>query len=363
MFICLSWALSIACHGQRLTPGPVQNSVDSLLQTIYNDQCPGISIAIVENGKPSFKKSYGARDLQAKTMLDSTSNFNIGSLTKQFTALAILQLDEAKKLSLEDPISKFFPAFNKKIADVITVKELLTHSSGIVDHDELTNTRNMKHAHCADVLAAVRGSDSTYFPPGTHFQYSNTAYCLLALIIEKVSGLSYPQYLEQNIFEPLGMKQTIVWSEYTKIPKEAVGYTYDSVTSNFKRSGADENIFFSTEGDGGIYTSINDYLKWFDGLQTARITSRKLIDQARSSEFVIDKEKHLSYGYGWFINMSDMPQLVYHPGSNGGFRAYSYSIPAKNFLIIILSNRDDIDLEKLVNNIYHILLAEGNIPH
>jgi CubicO group peptidase (beta-lactamase class C family) len=329
--------------------------VDSLLETIYKPGAPGISILIIKNGTPIFNDSYGIANLETKTSIDSKTSFNIGSLTKQFTAFAILQLTESKKLSLDDPISKFFPALNKKVAETITVKELLTHSSGIIDHYDLSETKNMAHAHIDDVLNAIKNIDSTYFPPGSHFRYSNTAYCLLSLIIEKISGMGYAEYLTKNIFTPLGMKKTVVWNEKEQITNEASGYEFDSTTTSFKKSGANENIFFSTEGDGGIYTSVDDYLKWFNALQSGTIFPKEMIGLARSPQFPIDKENRLSYGYGWFIDESSVPVTVYHSGSNGGFRAYSFSIPKKNFLILIFSNRDDVDLEKVIKKIYTII--------
>lgn len=332
-----------------------QLQLDSLLKTIYKSDAPGISISIVRKGRLIFRRGYGLADLETNKPPDPTTNFNIGSITKQFTALCILQLAENKKLSLDDHLGKFLPALNKKVADLITIKELLTHSSGIIDHYDLTDTKNLKHAHISDVLNAVKNTDSTYFVPGSHFRYSNTAYCLLSLVVEKVSGMSYAQYLRKNIFMPLGMKKTVVWNEKEKIEHAASGYEFDSATNSFKNSGADENIFFSTEGDGGIYTSVDDYLKWFTALQSGKIFPKEMIRRARSPQFSIDKENHLSYGYGWFIDESSVPVRVYHSGSNGGFRAFSFSVPEKNFLIVIFSNRDDVDLEKLIKNIYTII--------
>ncbi len=333
----------------------IQRQIDSLLETIYKTDAPGISISIIKEGKQIFNDGYGIANLQTKTSLDSKTSFNIGSLTKQFTAFSILQLVESKKLSLDDHISKFFPTLNKKVAEAITVKELLTHSSGIIDHYELTETKNLKHAHISDVLNAIQNADSTYFIPGSHFRYSNTAYCLLSLIIEKITGMTYAQYLRKSIFMPLGMKQTVVWNEKEDIKNEASGYEFDSATSSFKNSGANENIFFSTEGDGGIYTTVDDYLKWFAALQSGKIFPEEMIHPARSPQFPIDNENHLSYGYGWFVDDSSVPVKVYHSGSNGGFRAYCFSIPEKNFLIVIFSNRDDVDLEKLIKKIYTII--------
>src|SRR6476620_8305775 len=262
-----------------------QIQIDSLLETIYKNDAPGISISILQKGDVIFKNSYGLADLETKTALNSKTNFNIGSLTKQFTALAILQVAEGKKLSLDDHLDKFFPGLDKKVAETITVKELLTHSSGIIDHYDLCDTKNMKHAHINDVLNAIKNTDSTYFVPGSHFRYSNTAYCLLSLIIEKVSGVSYAQYLKKNIFKPAGMKKTVIWSEKENIENEASGYEFDSAANSFKKSGANENIFFSTEGDGGIYTSCDEYVKWFTALQSGKTFPKEMIRQARSSQF------------------------------------------------------------------------------
>lgn len=334
---------------------PKITEVDSLLTSIYKNDAPGISISIIENGKSIFAKSYGVADVITGAKIGPATSFNIGSVTKQFTAFATLQLAEKGKLSLDDHLSKFFPGLNKNLANAITVKQLLTHSSGIVDHYDLVDTKNLKHAHINDVFNAIKNADSTYFHPGSQFRYSNTAYCLLSLIIEKVSGMRYAQYLGENIFRPLGMNQTVVWNEKQTIRNEASGYEWDTTSRSFKKSGADENIFFSTEGDGGIYTCIDDYLKWFTALQSGNLFSRKLIREARAPQFVIDKQNHLSYGYGWFIDDASAFRKVYHSGSNGGFRAYVFSIPEKNFLILIFSNRDDVDLEKLVKEIHTLI--------
>lgn len=326
-------------------------AIDSILKSTYSDSLPGASVCIIKDRKKVYEKSYGIMNINSKQNITASSNFNICSLTKQFTAVAILQLEEKHLLSLNDNISKFLPDMNKKVADVVTVKELLTHSSGIMDHYDYTNTTNMKHAHNIDVYNAIKNIDSTYFTPGTKFRYSNTAYCLLALIIEKLSGKNYSDYMKENIFIPAGMQNTIVWNENANIKNEVTGYEWDSASRSFKRSGADEHIFFSTEGDGGIYTSTNDYIKWFEALQSNQIFSKNIIDKARSIQFIIDSAKKVGYGFGWFVSEDDIYRKVYHSGSNGGFRTYSFSIPSQNYLVVIFSNRDDIDLETIVQKI------------
>jgi CubicO group peptidase (beta-lactamase class C family) len=178
---------------------------------------------------------------------------------------------------------------------------------------------------------------------------------LLALIIEKTSGLTYRDYLKKNIFKPAGMTHTKVWNEHAEIFSPATGYSWDSAQNKFTQSGPDENIFFSTEGDGGIYTSVDDYIKWFEALQSDKIFSKKIVDEARSIEFTINSDKKLGYGYGWFIDESTALEKVYHSGSNGGFRTFSFTIPEENFLIVIFSNRDDIDIEEVVLKMMQIL--------
>jgi len=353
LLIALMMWTSLLTQGQQNAAH--WHKIDSLFQTVYKNDEPGASIAIVKKEKAIFKNSYGVTDVVTRKKIGSSTNFNIGSVTKQFTAMAILQLNEERKISLDDKLSKFFPELNKRIAEAITVRQLLTHSSGIVDHYDLTNTTNMKHAHCSDVLNAVKNTDSTYFSPGSNYRYSNTAFCLLALIVERVSGMSYSTYLKQNIFHPLGMRNTTVWNESDKIVNKATGYEYDDTTRTFKRSDAEENIFFSTEGDGGIYTSIEEYLKWLNALQTAKIFSLTNVNLARSPHFPIDKEKKLSYGYGWFVDESSPPPIVYHTGSNGGFRAFTYTIPGEDYVIVIFSNRTGVNLLNLILEINKIL--------
>ncbi|HWB27354.1 MAG TPA: serine hydrolase domain-containing protein [Chitinophagaceae bacterium] len=330
------------------------NQIDSLLSATFNPHEPGISVGII-NGRSVFTNSYGVRDIATKQPLTASVNFNIASLTKQFTAMAVFQLAEKGKLSLEDNIGKYLPALNKNTGNKITIRELLTHSSGIIDHYDYADTKNLQHAHNIDVFRAIQNIDSTYFAPGTHFRYSNTAFCLLGLIIEKASGMGYDDYMEQHIFKPAGMQHTVVWNEHTSIFSPATGYTFDSATSSFKKSQAEEHIFFSTEGDGGIYTSVDDYMQWFITLQRGRVFSKDIVNKARSIEFTIDAAKQLGYGFGWFVDAGTLPVKVYHSGDNSGFRTFTFSIPSQNFLIVIFANRDDVNIEDIVQKIYQLL--------
>ena len=332
--------------------------IDSLLQTIYAGSLPGASVAVINQSKLVFEKSYGLKNIKNKSKITAASNFNIASLTKQFTAMAVLQLEEQHKLSLTDKLSRFFPDMNKAIADSITIQQLLTHSSGIKDHYNYINTKALKHAHNIDVYNAIKNVDSLYFAPGTQFKYSNTGYCLLALLIEKLSGLSYNTYMIENIFKPAGMLHTTIWSELQNIPQQVTGYDRDSATGRFIQSGANEHIFFSTEGDGGIYTSVHDYLGWLTALNGGSVFNKIMVEKARSIEYTIDAQHKLGYGFGWFVDESETGKKVYHSGSNGGFRTYSFTIPQQGFSIVVFSNRSDIDVEETVSKLYNLIFPD-----
>ena len=308
LLVVLSYHPFCLVNGQwsmlSISPLTVHHSpierIDSLLQATYHPGEPGASIAIQVKGRIIFEKGYGLANVQTKEKNNANTNFNIGSITKQFTALSILQLAKKKQLSLNDKLVKYFPGFNKKTGNSITIRQMLTHSSGLVDHYGFTDTNIIKHAIDKDVLEAVKNCDSTYFPPGSQYRYSNTAYCLLGLIIEKVSGQPYATYIRQHIFQPLAMNR----SEVLKIgdPIENRAYGYDTLQGSFKKLDADEAIFFSTQADGGIYTSVSEYLKWFNGLQKASLLNKTWIEKARSAQFPVDKANRLSYGYGWFVS-------------------------------------------------------------
>ena len=349
--------LSQAINAQSL-PARDKAKLDSLLQSIYAASLPGASIAIMQNGKSVFEKSYGVRNTITKEKITDSTSFNIASLTKQFTAMAILQLYEQDKLTLSDHLSRFFPDMERTVADVVTVQQLLTHSSGILDHYGYVDTKGMKHAHDSDVYVAIQKLDSLYFNPDTKFRYSNTGYCLLALIVERASGLSYSNYMQKNIFQPAGMLHTKIWNETNTIFQPAIGYDKDSASQKIVPSGADEHIFFSTEGDGGIYTSIHDYLLWLKALQEGKLFNKNIVDKARSTEFLIQPELKFGYGFGWFIDDSEADRKVYHSGSNGVFRTYSFTIPEEDFSIVVFSNRSDIDVEQVVQKIYSLLYPD-----
>lgn len=332
--------------------------IDSLMSSLYSNNHPGAAIAVLKNGEVVFKKGYGITDFVSKAPVTSSTNFNICSLTKQFTAYGILKLANEKRLSLDDKIIKYLPDFNSKVAGTVTIRHLLTHCSGIVDHYDYVDTKLFKEFWDKDVLNAVKPVDSVYFQAGSQYRYSNTAYCILSMIIEHVSGYSFPDYIHKSIFEPLKMNGSDVMKPGSNVSQRAFGYQFEN--DSFKTADAKESLFFSTQGDGGIYTSIDDYLKWIMAIQNGKVLDAGLIREAQSAQFEIDTAKNLSYGFGWFVAGTGDKKIIYHTGSNGGFRTIIVMVPSIKYSVVIFSNRAGIDLEDLVSKINIILKIDDD---
>ena len=332
--------------------------IDSLMSSFYQPSLPGAVIAVTQYQKTIFKKSYGVADLISGKPLTLNDNFNIGSLTKQFTSFALLELYNQGKLSLYDTLGKFFKL--KPALASIPISRLMDHSSGIPDHYGFTDTNRVKHATDADVLEAVQLADSLYFISGTRYRYSNTAYCLLGLLIEKLSGISYPDFLEKWIFKPLDIQDARIFQMSQTVKRRVTGY--DLVEKGkFKKADAGESVFFSTEADGGLYISMNNYLKWCRAVESGWFSITPMIKMAWQKHTIIDTLEKLWYGYGWFIRQKEgTPKVVYHTGSNGGFRSVVFMIPSQDYCITIFSNRSDIDLEALVSRIHNLLSIPDN---
>ncbi len=334
------------------------NQIDSLMNTYYRPDQPGAMIAIEKNNKSVFKKGYGKANLVTGSAITAEENFNIGSLTKQFTAFAVLDLFNKGKFLRNDTIGKFL-ALPYPVSS-IRIFQLLSHCSGVPDHYAFVDTNKVKHATDKDVMQAMQKANSLYFLPGKHYRYSNTAYCLLGMLIEKLSGLSYGDYLQKNIFMPLGIYGATVFQYGHPISKRVMGYDYSS-ERKFIRSDEDESVFFSTEADGGLYISMDNYMKWCRAIESGKFSKTPMIRNAWQGQTLVDTLKGLWYGNGWFIQQSTgSEKFVYHTGFNGGFRTVVFMIPSLDYCISIFSNRGDIDLEELVTRINKILGMNDN---
>lgn len=324
---------------------PVFKKMDSVMLRLYPADIPGAALLIEKNGKIIIEKGYGLADLKTKMPVTASTNFRMASVSKQFTAMSIMLLAERKKLSVNDPISKYFPGLPAVLSS-ITIRQLLTHTSGIWDYESLIPETQKIQVLDEDVLRLIRQKDSAYFIPGTAFRYSNTGYCLLALIVQKVSGIPYADFAEENIFLPLKMDQSQVYIPGENIPERAYGYHWKNGVYHL----ADQSITSATKGDGGVYTSLKDYLKWNNALSNDQLLPQSLTDSVFTGR--AKAKDGVEYGYGWFIGKQKNGSIcMFHSGESTGFHNIVYRNPQKHLLIVIFSNRDDDTIARAFDSI------------
>ncbi|MFM2394555.1 MAG: hypothetical protein RLZZ546_2537 [Bacteroidota bacterium] len=336
--------------------------IDSLLHTLHLNGNLNGNFLVAENGKVIYKKSFGIANEETKQPLNENSIFEIASVTKQFTAIAIMMLSEKGKLKLDDHISRFIPklAFYKGI----TIRHLLNHTSGLPDYMELFEKifDMSKIATNKDVISIfAERQPKVLFTPNAKHEYCNTGYALLASIIEKASGETYTNYLKKNIFKPLGMDSTFVYKRRLE-PKEINNYAYGYVYSDSLKKYTLPDKLKETNyvilldgvvGDGGVNSTVNDLLKWDRALYTNKLVSKKGMNEIFSPTILNDSAE-VNYGYGWQIeNHTEFGKIVYHGGGWPGYATFFARHITDDKTIIILQNHDNITLP--LNSIRNIL--------
>lgn len=305
------------------------NTLQNLL-TPYTGTVPGAALLVLQDGRPVVTEVRGYADLEAGREVTPKTNFRLASVSKHFTASGILKLIEKKELSLEKTVSDIvpdFPEYGKRI----TIYHLLTHTSGLPDYEELMKARNIEEVRDRDILKLYKAEAGTVSTPGEKFAYSDGGYCILACIVEKVSGATFPEFMRSELFVSLGMNTTYVNDEgITVIPERAYGYS--RVNNAWIRT--DQNATSRTMGDGGVYSSLEDLVIWdeYVAAQPDLYTSRVLTDQ---------EPKPVKYSFGFFRRMHEGDELQYHRGSSIGFRTGYLRVPGKKISIIFLSNRNE----------------------
>ena len=347
MIKCLYFILAVIMFscGQN-----IDSQIDELFED-YTGNVPGASLMIIKDGEIIVEKSYGLAELDTKTAVSPNTNFRLASVTKQFTAMCILQLIEKGDITFKTKLTDIFDNF-PEYGKTITIKHLLQHTSGLIDYENLIPDTAMIQVLDNDVLEMMKQVDSTYFEPGSKYQYSNSAYAVLAMIIEKISGISFAQYLDKNIFKPTGMNNTVAFENgISKVNKRAMGYKYENEEFIFK----DQSLTSAVLGDGGIYSSITDLYKWDQILYTDQLISTITLDQA-FSKGRLNNSEFIDYGFGWRLIDLKGYRCVYHTGGTSGFRNVIFRIPEQKFTVIILTNRAEPDLRNLVEHIAKMFL-------
>lgn len=285
------------------------------------------SILIAQHDRVVIDTVFGYRDFDTKSVLKKETLFYIASLSKSITAIAISLMAEKGLLSFDDKAVKFvenLPAYTDKI----TIRQLLNHTSGIRDYENILEKKDLTNN---DVVYWLHDQDGLTFEPGTKFQYSNSGYVILSLIIEKVSKMTYAEFLKKNIFEPLQMHHTVVYEPGIVITDKAIGYNRDKQVDDYS---------ILTTGDGGIYSTAEDLFKLEKALRTDQLLSEESTKWLYQTPVMKDGT-HSTYGAGWFIEKTDGGLITQHTGGLAGFRSLFWRDLKNGNTIIALTNQGD----------------------
>jgi CubicO group peptidase (beta-lactamase class C family) len=347
-------AMTLSAHAASDRVETLTPKLDSLFQDYNQLGSPGASVMVIHRGKVLVAKGYGLADLEQGSRCNTNTNFRLASVTKQFTAMAVMILVERKKLSLDERLTDVFPEFPAYGRD-ITLRHLLTHTSGLLDYEDLIPKGTEIPVLDRDVLRLLLQQAKTYFPPGTKYRYSNSAYSLLALVVEACSGNTFAHFLQQNIFRPLRMSQTLAYERgLSVVPNRAYGYSPDA--GGFKRT--DQSLTSSVLGDGGIYSSVADLHQWDQALYTDKLVSEKMLKLAFTPGPGTD-HPDTGYGFGWYIGQYRDVREIWHSGTSMGFSTRIARFPDKKFTVIILTNRNEAKIAEFPHRIADWYLFGG----
>jgi CubicO group peptidase (beta-lactamase class C family) len=325
-----------ATAAQQAERASASAAVDRLVERYRTGRkIPGITLAVVRNGHVIKAKGYGSADLELGTSVTPAFRFGLGSITKQFTATAIMMLAEEGRLTVDDPISKYVDSLPPHWSR-ITLRQLLTHTSGIPEERWLPNFvefDRVEHEHL-DVLRTVF-NDSLQFAPGGSWAYRNSAYRLLGMAIERVSGESYWTFLDRRIFKPLGMTSTRSSDPKTIIPNRSKGYGRERGRI-VNRDAVAESAAFS---EGALISTVLDLARWDSSLYRPSILSQKSLDQMWTP-VVLNDGSTRPYGFGWAVAPTHGQRTISHTGSLPGFVTAISRFVSKGLTVIVLTNAE-----------------------
>ncbi len=311
-------------------------NLDAIASSSYPANEPGAAVVVMKDGAVLLRKGYGLADLEQGIPIEPEMVFRIGSVTKQFTAAAILLLEQEGKLSVKDDLRKHLPDYPTS-GRVITIEHLLTHTSGIRSYTDMESFgEHSRDDMSVEEVIALFENQPLGFEPGEKYAYNNSGYFLLGAIIEKVSGKTYEAFLREKIFEPLGMSQTYYGSASRIIPKRAQGY--DGVNGEFQNT-----AYLSMTlpyAAGSLLSTVDDLAKWDRALYGTELLSRASVDKWWKP-FPLVSGESTHYGYGWSISSYENRTVLGHGGGINGFTCHLLRIPEDRVFVAVLTNRND----------------------
>jgi CubicO group peptidase (beta-lactamase class C family) len=367
----LRFVVSLACllamSRMSLAASAVRpEQVDQIFAGMKSARDPGAAVLVLEKGQVRFERGYGVSDLRSIREIDGHTNFRLASCTKQFTAMAIMLLVHDGKLRYEDRLSDVFPDF-PEYGRSITIRNLLNHTSGLLDYEDLMSkppagmpADAIPQIKDAGVLEILKQQKTTKFPPGTKWDYSNSGYAVLAMIVQKASGQPFGDFLHDRIFVPLKMDNTVAYEKGKNIvANRAYGHTHESGAWGEM----DQSSTSAVLGDGGVYSSLDDLAKWDQALRQHTLLSEAEMKPAITPVKVPDGRVQepdgapAAYAFGWFLNSYKGHRRMWHYGETVGFRTTIQRFTDDNLTIIVLCNRDDVVPASLALKVADLFLA------
>ena len=367
-----AFVLDIFALGVLAAPAQTVNArLDALVAPYREKDGPGMAAILIRDGRIAWQTAFGLADLGSRRAITPDTQFELASMTKPFTAMAVMILAEQGRLRFDDTLARFCPEF-PPYARTIRIRDLLHHVSGLPDYEMLMvgkigegffrSSQGPPAAHeftSAEVLRTLSRQPKLEFAPGSRFEYSNSGYEVLGQIVERVSGRRYADFLKEAIFDPLGMHDTLVLDERRHAgPRLALAYE--------KRNGRWEDITYSPEnyeyGDGGVESTVNDLFKWDEALNAGKLVSRATFSQAftpgrTSNGKVIETHffAHPSaYGFGWFISSEKGALVLEHGGEWSGYRTHIIRVPSRRITAIVLTNSSNQHVTSLAHQMIEI---------
>ncbi|KOY86550.1 serine hydrolase [bacterium 336/3] len=345
----LIFVLSLSYHvafSQRLS-----SKIDKLILAELKDvNAPGGVFMVAKNGKPLYKKAFGKANLELNTNLETDYVFQLGSITKQFTAIAILILEEQGKLSVNDVVSKYIPDYPS--GDKITIHHLLTHTSGIKDFTKMKSLKEIAQKEMTpQMMVDFFKNEPAEFASGEKFDYNNSGYVLLGYIIELVSKEKYEDFIKKYIFQKANMSHSQYANDRKIISKRAYGY-HKKETEYVNKTIINFSVPFSS---GALMSNLDDMLKWQNALNQNVLLNAESTKKA-FSKYKLNNDKEFSYGYGWHLRDIDGTPSREHGGSIFGFKTMAIYIPSEDIYVIGFTNCDCNSPTQLVQNIAKLIL-------
>lgn len=326
--------------------------IDKELNEIFAPDMPGATIIATKNGEIVYRNAFGLANVELGVNMEPDMCFKIGSISKQFTAAAILILEEQGKLSLEDSILKYLPNYSLDYKDV-KIKHLLSHTSGIKNYTGFDKGKKIiRDPIPLEEIVDIFMNKPLDFKPGDEWKYSNSGYTLLALIIENITSESYQKFIQENIFQPAGMENTYFANDESVFPKLVKGYRMD--VEELKT--AEYMSMTHTYGAGDIISNVDDMAKWKEALMSEKIMGKQNLKKC-FTPYKLNDGSETNYSIGWFMDNYRNMINFYHEGGVYGFIAYTTYIPEENLYIVILRNRSDIYF-KIPPNIIGNMIAD-----